>query len=473
MPKRLWPRLALSFVGVAAGSVLLFAVLANLVLGNRFAGYVRENLELRSDQLAAALVAAYERDGGWNRVSLMQLMHVSTMEGLRLTLTGPEGNLIFSGDQFQHMPMMDPTHPGSGPAAPRSAAGAAFAVTRNLTLNGRPLGTLHVDAGDRAGAMSQRDLEFVRDLNRLLGLAAVGSVALAILASLLLARNLSAPLAAMTAVARQMRRGNLAARVPPGGAEELEQLGQSLNHLAESLQQQERLRKNLTADVAHELRTPLASVRSHLEAFVDGVWEPTQERLRVCHDQAMRLVRLVGDLERLSAAEGEALRLDYEEVKLAEPVGNAVTSFERLFRDKGIELASPVEPRDCTLSVDRDKLGQVLGNLLANALKYTPAGGRVEVGYGCDRDQATVWVTDSGPGIPAEELPFIFERFYRGDKSRARATGGAGIGLAIVKALVDAHGGRVEVQSQPGRGTRFTVRLPRRQRERVGEGPSR
>jgi signal transduction histidine kinase len=219
-----------------------------------------------------------------------------------------------------------------------------------------------------------------------------------------------------------------------------------------TLEQQEKLRKDLTADVAHELRTPLTSIGTHLEAMSMGIFEPTSQRLQSCCDEVMRLSKLVSDLETLSKYEN-GLKLERQEIDLLEVVNGAAALSGRAIAVSG----GPV-----IISADRDRIAQVVANLLSNAEKYTPAEGEIGVSVDANEAQATITVTDSGAGIAQEDLPYIFERFYRTDKSRTRKTGGAGIGLAIVRSIVSAHGGRVAAASEPGRGSVFTVVLPRK-----------
>jgi len=233
----------------------------------------------------------------------------------------------------------------------------------------------------------------------------------------------------------------------------------TINRLAETLGQQEVLRKRLTADVAHELRTPLATLQSHLEAMVDGIWQPNIDRLSSCHEETIRLAKLVGDLEQLARYEGENPVLDKQPFDLANLLQRIATNFAGEFRNQNVTLT--VQPSPQLVEADEDKVSQIFVNLVANALKFTPSGGAVAITMTGTEQQVTVSVRDTGIGIAGEDLPYIFERFYRADKSRHRLTGGSGIGLAIVKSLVEAHHGSITVTSEPGRGSEFLVTLPR------------
>jgi len=279
------------------------------------------------------------------------------------------------------------------------------------------------------------------------------------LVSVLVARRITTPLIDMNKTAQQMAKGNLNVRTNIKGEDELSDLGRSLNHLAEQLIRQELLRKSMTADVAHELRTPLTTLKSHIAAMMDGIWEPTPRRLASCFEEVERLTHLVGDLSNLTELESPHLKLQIEREDITELVGQIADAMRPLFDEKGIGFAvathSPVY-----LRLDKQRMGQVITNLLSNALKFTPSGGTVSVDFQTLQHGLIVSVKDSGTGIKESELPLVFERFYRGEKSRSRKTGGAGIGLTIVKAIVEAHGGTVEIESKEGAGTVVQVFVP-------------
>jgi signal transduction histidine kinase len=232
--------------------------------------------------------------------------------------------------------------------------------------------------------------------------------------------------------------------------------------MAEGLEQQERLRRTLASDISHELRTPLANIRGYLEALQEGVVAPSPGVLGSLHEEAMLLNRLVDDLQDLSLAEAGQLRLETRPVLLAPLVEAAITALTPRAAEKGIALRAALPDDLPPALADPERIGQVLRNLLANALTHTPAGGTVTTTARAaeDRSFLEVTVADSGSGIPAEHLPHVFDRFYRADPSRTRATGGAGLGLAIVRQLVVAHGGEVGAESEPGSGARFRFTLP-------------
>jgi signal transduction histidine kinase len=287
----------------------------------------------------------------------------------------------------------------------------------------------------------------------------VGGLAAAVLA-LVFSRRVLGRVDALTTAARLMERGDLTQRVSVGSRDEIGELARAFNAMAESLARTERLRRTMVTDVAHELRTPLTNVRGYLEALRDGVAEPTPSLIASLHDEALLLGRLVDDLQELTLAEAGQLRLDRAAWTLDDLVGSAVELARPRALEKGVALRADFSPDLPTVDADRNRIGQVLHNLLGNAITHTDTGGEIVVSAGQHPGEVEVRVHDTGAGIPAEHLPYVFERFYRADRSRARATGGAGIGLAIVKELVQAHGGRVGIESAPGRGTTVTFTLP-------------
>jgi signal transduction histidine kinase len=289
---------------------------------------------------------------------------------------------------------------------------------------------------------------------------AIGSITLVV--GLVLSRGISRPLVDLTAATRTVAAGDLSVRVPVRYHGEVRELAIAFNAMTEELARADELRRNLTADVAHELRTPLSVIRGKLEGVLDGVYPCTPEHLAPILEEIKLLARLVEDLRLLSLVEAGQL-----------PLEKQVTDVDALLRDAQVNFSPQAADRDVTLALDlptelpavmadRRRIGQVLGNLLTNALRHTPAGSRVTLSAAVSKGMVRVTVADTGTGIPPEDLPYIFERFWRGEKSRSRAGGGAGLGLAIAKHLVQAHGGEIGVESpsEMGEGTTFYFTLP-------------
>ncbi|MGG1552337.1 sensor histidine kinase [Paenibacillus ferrarius] len=289
---------------------------------------------------------------------------------------------------------------------------------------------------------------------------AILGIVLAIVISLFVAKRITAPLIQMRSVAERMAKGELTSRTKVNGKDELADLGHSLNYLAEQLLLQEQLRKTMTADVAHELRTPLATLKSHMEAMIEGVWDPTAKRLESCFEEIERLRFLVGDLEQLTEVESPNFRLNIKEENVNSIVHHHIEASQAAYEKKGVRLLFH-DGVNIQASLDKLRFGQIMVNLLSNALKFTPEGGKVNVAVTEQAQKVCISVSDTGIGIDEKELSFVFERFYRADKSRDRKSGGSGIGLTIVKKLVEAHGGTIEIRSQMGKGTTVEFCLPK------------
>jgi two-component system sensor histidine kinase BaeS len=290
------------------------------------------------------------------------------------------------------------------------------------------------------------------------GLAALVAVGL----GLLLARQISRPVRDLTSAARRVGEGDYEGRVPVRTRDELGELAETFNAMAEAVGHQEGLRRRMAADIAHELRTPLAVVQADLEAMLDGVRPLSREAVSEIHRETQLLSRLIADLRDLSLAEAGRLPLHRRPADLAELARTSASRFASRAEERGVRLAVDAPEGLPLVDADRDRISQVLGNLLENAIRHTPEGGEVAVRLepSPQPEEVRVTVRDTGPGVPEEHLPNVFERFYRADRARARANGGSGIGLAVVKQLVEAHGGRVWAESPPGEGATFGFALP-------------
>ncbi|WP_405526535.1 ATP-binding protein [Streptomyces canus] len=290
-------------------------------------------------------------------------------------------------------------------------------------------------------------------------MAVAGGVALAaVLGALLLSRAVLRPVRAMTLAAGGLGEGDLGRRVPVSGRDEIAQLGRAFNRMAESIQAVEERQRRLTGDIAHELRTPLANLRGYLEALRDGVVEPTPELLDSLHEEALLQQRIVDDLQDLALAEAGALTYHRVRVDLRELLEAAGTAHRAQADAAGVALRLEA-PRPVDVIADADRLRQVVGNLVGNALRATAPGGTVTLALGRHGDLALLEVRDTGKGIPAEDLPHLFDRFWRADAARGRATGGSGLGLSIARQIVTDHQGTIAVESTVGVGTTFTVTL--------------
>ncbi len=307
----------------------------------------------------------------------------------------------------------------------------------------------------------EEDLQFMNLVNVIFILVAFIVLILAIAMGIFLAERIAQPLHYVMDRTKALEQQQYEGRIEfVSNTKELDELIGSVNTLADALEKQQQIKHRMARDYAHEFRTPLTALQSNLEAMIDGIFEPTKERLESCLFEILRLSRMAGQINRLVEIENNHVFIQKEWFDLKELLVQTVSNFEQEWREKNLQVK--VKASRCEILADRDKMSQVVINLLSNAIKYTKAGGTIsikakEVGYSIH-----VIVEDTGEGIAKEEIPNIFEYLYRTDDSRTRETGGSGIGLAVVKSIVTAHGGKIEVESELGKGSRFLVVLPKK-----------
>ena len=300
---------------------------------------------------------------------------------------------------------------------------------------------------------------FLDAVHRYLIQASLVALVAAVVLSFLLTRRVLRPLSDMAEVIRRISAGDYSARVQTVSRDEVGELGLAFNRMADSLERVEGLRKTMVADIAHELRTPLTNVRGYLEGLADGVVKPSKETLSMLQDEILRLVCLVEDLQQLTKAEAARAYLRREELSLADLLQRVIELYRHEFDSRAITVETRVEPEAARIRGDREKLLRVLRNLVENAWQYTPEGGSFRVTAERGTEGLRLTFANTGGGLSEADLSAIFERFYRAEKSRSRDSGGAGIGLSIVKEIVEAHGGRVGAESEAGE-TRVWLSLP-------------
>ena len=429
-------RLALAFISVALAAIALLAGLtAAFAAADVSALATRQHAELTS-AIAVAAGAAWDRNESWPAADLSPVLDLAARIGAAIQIRDPSGHAVASSPGFGARAASQPT---SAPIVVRGER-AGEAVVR---FTGAGLGS-----ADRA-------LE-VALLRAIAGAAGVAALA-AMLTGLALARRITRPVEKIIAVTRSMGRGQRAARVGRvAGPGELRELGAAFDQMADTMDRQEQLRRDLVADVAHELRTPVAVLQAGHEALLDGLAEPTPDQLASLRDEVLRLARMVADLQDLAAADAAGLHLSWLPCDLAALAAVAADSLAAQFEAAAIAMTRELSP--VRILGDPRRLHQVITNLLTNALKFTPAGGRVTIATGADGTRAVLTVADTGPGIPADELPRVFDRFWRG--RQATQTSGSGIGLAVAAELTLAHSGQLSAASPPGQGTRMTLTLP-------------
>lgn len=462
MKRSLRFQLSMSSVAVVLLTVCVISLSANLLIQRQFDRYITDQQAVHCEGLADSIAAQYgAAEGGWNLDYIHGFGMYALNDGYIIKVTDGAGNVVWDAENHDMTLCHSVMNQIMADMRTRRPSARAQWVTHDHPLTdaaGNTIGTAEISYYTPNYA-NDYDYAFLRALNGIL--AATGLVALlaALLAGTLMARRIARPITAATELTRQISAGNYAIRLEAASSSrELEMLTDSVNQMAQDLDEQEARKRRLTTDVAHELRTPLANITAYLEAMAEGVWEPTPQRLKDCYDESLRISGIVAQLEALhrSEASAEAPRPEtFDPLALCEAVRGA---FSRQLEEGGQTCA--VEGDACEIRTDRGKLHQILYNLVSNAVKYSPAGARITMTVRRAGSETRISVADEGIGIPAEELPRVFERFYRTDLSRSRKTGGAGIGLAIAKAHAEALGGRIEAESEVGRGSRFTVVLP-------------
>lgn len=351
-----------------------------------------------------------------------------------------------------------------------------YLVVQNMEV-GRNGMMKHMDLGNStvATVMGPQEETFLASVHQSLVWVGMAVLAAGLAASYALARSITVPLRNLSRAAEQIEQGNFNQKVPLETKDEVGHLAAIFNRMAESLAVNTNLRRQFLANIAHELRTPLAIIQGHLEGMVDGVIEPSTEQLASLHEEAIRLNRLITDLRDLSLAEVRQLALEKSRTNINQVISRALYMLKPLADAKDIQIHCRLDETLPEIAVDRDRISQVFYNILVNAIRYSPDKGIVKVvtvvAKREDRSWLKILIADNGPGIVQEDIPHIFDHFYRGDKSRDRKSGGSGLGLAIVKQLVEIHGGKVAVESKLGEGSVFQILLPIDQEgERLDKG---
>ena len=444
----LWLKLTLAFLVVALVGVGLIAILANQVTTAEFRLYMIRGQLTNAQEVIDQLAALYAAEGDWTGAAgILGEGHGqgrgSGRGGGQLYLADAEGRIVAGASSAELGRELDRDVMASGIP---------------IEVEGLTVGTLVV-SNAWTGALGQIEEEYLAQVSSALVWAALGAVATALVLGALFAWRITAPIQELTRVTERVAAGDLSGRVAVQTEDEIGRLARTFNQMADSLAQADEQRRRMTADIAHELRTPLSIIRGQIEAIQDGIFPPDVEHLSPIHDETLLLNRLVEDLRTLALVEAGQLPLQKTEADPNALLERIVAKFAPLVAEKEIRLVvekrSPAE----LILIDVHRIEQVLTNLLANAIRHTPRDGRIEV-RARSGEQLVVEVADSGPGIPPADLPHVFDRFWRGDRSRARDRGGAGLGLAIARQLVEAHGGRIWVESEPGAGSTFGFALP-------------
>jgi signal transduction histidine kinase len=441
---RLWFRLGLIFAAIVLVTVVTIYFFVSQRIAVEVEDYATRYQQYLSGQVRSKLYIYYLQQGlSWEGVQSL-VEDTADVSGTRIILTAGNGTVM--GDSGRELLGTNYTDPSKSPL--------------DLTWNQEVIGRAYIISDPDAEEYVAPFVRLSASINRSLLLGGSLAIGIALLLTFILSRRMMSPIGVLAGAARRLGRGDLSQRVRIQGEGEIASLAQAFNSMAGDLEYAEQLRRNMVADVAHELRTPLSNIQGYLEAIRDGMVEPDAAAIRSLDEETALLSRLVNELQELSLAEAGELKLVYQTEDVAGLVRQAATSWQPQLTAEGISLSLEVPDDLPAVNIDWQRVNEVLHNILENAVVHTRKGGTIKIAASQKDKWVEVSVSDTGEGIPAEDLPHIFDRFYRVDKSRARATGGSGLGLTIAKRLIEAHGGTIVVQSKLREGSRFSFTLP-------------
>ncbi|WP_315079536.1 HAMP domain-containing sensor histidine kinase [uncultured Clostridium sp.] len=460
--KSLKMQLSLRIALVSLITVALISFLSNILINQQFKEYRSNQQKQKAKEITQSISNKYYgKENKWDISSIHTIGMSALYDGYIIKVFDKNNDIVWDAetdDTNLCSEIMSDISENMKSKYPNS--NGKFSVQNfDLILNNKIIGSVTINYYGPY-FFNKDDFDFLSKLNMILIGSGIFSLIFSIIIGFLLAKHITRPITKTIDIAKQISQGEY--EIYFGGktkTRELDELVTSINQLAGDLNNQEKFRKQLTADVAHELRTPLTTLSTHLEAMIEGIWMPTEERLSSCYEEINRIINLVKHLESLARVESDNLKLNKTVVNVKEIISTIQDNFAFELKNKNLKFN--LEGNDTYILLDKDRITQVILNLICNAIKYTTNDGRISVKIIENDIEVIIVVEDDGIGIPEEELSLIFERFYRTEKSRNRKTGGAGIGLTIVKAIVLAHGGRVEATSDLEHGSCFKVFLPK------------
>jgi two-component system sensor histidine kinase BaeS len=458
-------QLGVAFAAVAALTTVLSAAIQSISWQRVFDSYVAERVQSDAQAIADLTARAYALDRGWSYTSLAGLAVWSARKSLRVQVLDAAGDVLIDSADFGPTGTM-PGMPGFGATQELEQGQSSTSPMREpvvqvpVYVDDEPVGAVRVASASPGSFLTQQDVDFRSASSGGLLAAALLALVLATAGGIAYSRLFTRPIERVTRTAAALRSGEMGARTGMRGEDPVGVLGRTLDGMADSIEAEREFERRLTADVAHELRTPLQAIQATVEAMQDGVLPSDTERLGIVRDETVRLARLTDSILELSRLETRTAALRTDRIDLSEPLTQAIEAHRALLESLELSIDSRVAEGTAVIG-DPDRLTQAFGNLLANAAQYTPAGGTVSVTLRMDQGEAVVDVADSGIGLTAEDGERAFSRFWRADAARDRARGGFGIGLAVVREIVGRHGGTVTLGPNPtGQGALATVRLP-------------
>jgi len=438
-------KLILAFVSVSLLSIVLIVLFTRWRSGEEFRSFL---FDQNRPSIVTSLSSYYTTHGSWQGISEAQFQVQPPPprpepNNSPFTLVDEAGYVVYAGQGYQ-----------VGDLLPASALDKGIPIQ----ADGKQVGVLLISRSNFP--VGTPGSNFLDRIYRQIFLGGLIAIALALLLAVVLSRTLTRPIRELTAATRVVSQGDLAQQVPVRSRDELGQLATSFNRMSSDLARSLNLRRQMTADIAHELRTPISIILGHAEAVHDGVLPASSETFEIIREEAERLEHLVDDLRTLSMADAGELKLSIRPYSPQKLLHDAQKIYSHQAKQKKVSIHTKVEPDLPNVEVDPERMKEVLGNIIDNALRYTPENGQINLSAGRVNDRIELRVRDSGPGVAPDELDRIFERFYRTEASRARNEGGSGLGFAIAKSLVEKHNGRIWAESQPGEGLTVVIQLP-------------
>jgi len=458
-------RLGFAFALVAASTAVLAGIITFIVWGYQFNAYVKSNLQSIADTTAVAAEQAYEVYGGWNLSAYAVIPRMGARSDTNVQILDLKGEIVYDEAVLrQHEQQM--LNPGLGDnpfgdQTPVTEHPTGPLVTAPVIVAGERVGTVRVWAYGTGGFLSSHDVGMRTSSMVALGLSACLAIIVATIAGIFYSRRLVRPIIRITDAAAALRDGQTGARTGLTGDDEIAQLGETFDKMADSIEADRKLERQLTSDVAHELKTPLMGIQATAEAIEDGIFPADRAHLSTISHETQRLARLTNAILELSRLEAGSLPFQMKRIPADQAARAALDIHGQLIESAGLQLLSEIESGSY-IQGDADRLQQAIGNFLSNAARYTPEGGTIMLRGASDKKARTytISIIDTGIGIKPEDLEKLFIRFWRADEARDRESGGAGVGLPIAKEIIDRHKGHIEVTSELGKGTSFSLVLP-------------
>lgn len=452
-------QILIAFSVIVTLITIIISIFINSSFKSVFSKYVDENNKDEVNHLVFDLQNVYDNDI-WDVENIKLLGEDSIRKGIALEVYDKNGKLVWS--VFEDEKLLSNqrlnTIKKNMKSINQNWNGKLKEYKFDIYDNKQLVGYERIIHYDSIYYMED-DLEFLNIMNKFMIFISIVAVISVIIISVIISKSISNPIKNVSKIAKVIGSGNYKNRLNyKSNIKEVNELTKSIDMLAEELNKQELLRKQLTTDIAHELRTPVTNIQGHLDAIIDGIWDPTPERLTSIREEVQRLGKLIGSIKNLSTFDSSLNELNKTKTNLSDFIKNITYTYESKALEKNINIE--YELNKVFAYVDKEKFSQVIVNILVNAIKYTNDGGNILIKVENYDDSINISIKDNGIGIPEDELNYIFERFYRVDKSRSKDTGGIGVGLAISKAIVSEHGGNILVYSELGKGSEFVIKLP-------------